>query len=64
MLSGHQKLRDVQLAAPQAPMDLRLGCRAVLLDADNRVVITDDDEVYGYVLQSRFHVESSSVLDE
>jgi len=45
-------------------MDLRLGCRAVLLDADNRVVITDDDEVYGYVLQSRFHVESSSVLDE
>jgi NADPH-dependent 2,4-dienoyl-CoA reductase/sulfur reductase-like enzyme len=48
VLSGHQKLTDVALAAPQAPMDLRLGRRAVLLDADNQVVITDDDEVYRY----------------
>ena len=48
VLSGHQKPADAQLPAPQAPMDLRLGRRAVLLDADNRVVITDDDEVYAY----------------
>ena len=48
VLSGHQKPTDVRLPGPEAPMDLRLGRRAVLLDAGNRVVITDDDEVYRY----------------
>jgi NADPH-dependent 2,4-dienoyl-CoA reductase/sulfur reductase-like enzyme len=48
VLSGHQKLADVRLPAPDAPMDLRLGRRAVHLDAVNRVVITDDDAAYQY----------------
>ncbi len=48
LLSGHQKLRDVQLPAPEAPMDLRLGRRAVHLDAESRVVITDNDEAFEY----------------
>ena len=42
VLSGHQKPRDVALPAPEAPMDLRLGRRAVLLDPISRVVTTDD----------------------
>jgi len=48
LLSGHQKPSDVALRMPEAPMELRLGRRAVLLDTDNQVVITDDDEVYRY----------------
>ena len=48
LLSGHQKPSDVALRMPEAPMELRLGRRAVLLDTENQVVITDDDEVYRY----------------
>src|SRR5256714_2299030 len=48
VLSGHQNLRDVRLPAPEAPMDLRLGRRAVDLDPVRRVVVTGDGDGYGY----------------
>jgi len=48
VLSGHQKLSDVRLPAPEAPMDLRLGRRAVDLDPVRRVVVTGDGDGYGY----------------
>jgi len=48
VLSGHQKPSDVRLPASEAPMDLRLGRRAVHLDPQNQVVITDNDEAFQY----------------
>src|SRR5437763_963568 len=48
VLSGHQKPSDVRLPASAAPMDLRLGRRAVHLDPQNQVVITDNDEAFQY----------------
>src|SRR5256885_8824434 len=48
VLSGHQKLADVRLPAPEAPMDLRLGRRAVGLDTRERVVFTDDGAEFEY----------------
>src|SRR2546421_10951920 len=48
VLSGHQKLSDVRLPAPEAPMDLRLGRRAVGLDTRERVVFTDDGAEFEY----------------
>src|SRR5437763_495400 len=48
MLSGHQKPADVMLPAPEAPMDLRLGRRAAVLDPFARLVCTDDGEVFEY----------------
>ena len=48
VLSGHQNLRDVRLPAPEAPMDLRLGRRAVGLDTRDRVVFTDDGAEHEY----------------
>src|SRR5438874_5976400 len=48
MLSGHQKPADVMLPAPEAPMDLRLGRRAAVLDPFAHLVCTDDGEVFEY----------------
>jgi NADPH-dependent 2,4-dienoyl-CoA reductase/sulfur reductase-like enzyme len=48
VLSGHQKLADVRLPIPEAPMDLRLGRRAVGLDTRDRVVFTDDGAEFEY----------------
>jgi NADPH-dependent 2,4-dienoyl-CoA reductase/sulfur reductase-like enzyme len=48
VLSGRQKLSDVWLPRPEAPMDLRLGRRAAELDAVRRLVTTDDGEVFEY----------------
>lgn len=48
VLSGHQKLSDVRLPAPEAPMDLFLGRRAVDLDPEARLVAADDGELYEY----------------
>jgi len=48
VLSGHQKPGDVRLPAPEAPMDLRLGGRAAVLDPLARLVFTDDGEVFEY----------------
>ena len=48
VLSGHQKLADVRLPTPEAPMDLRLGRRAVGLDTRDRVVFTDDGAEFEY----------------
>jgi NADPH-dependent 2,4-dienoyl-CoA reductase/sulfur reductase-like enzyme len=48
VISGHQTLHEVRLPAPEAPMDLLLGRRAVDLDPDRRVVETDNGEWYGY----------------
>jgi NADPH-dependent 2,4-dienoyl-CoA reductase/sulfur reductase-like enzyme len=48
ILSGHQTPREVRLPSPEAPMDLRLGRRAVDLDPVRRVVATDDGGRYAY----------------
>ena len=48
VLSGHQKPADVRLPASEAPMDLRLGRRAVGLDTRDRVVFTDDGAEFEY----------------
>jgi NADPH-dependent 2,4-dienoyl-CoA reductase/sulfur reductase-like enzyme len=48
LLTGHQSPRDVMLPAPEAPMELKLGRRAVALDAVGRQVTTDTGEVFDY----------------
>ena len=48
VLSGHQKPADVRLPASEAPMDLRLGRRAAVLDPFAHLVCTDDGEVFEY----------------
>jgi NADPH-dependent 2,4-dienoyl-CoA reductase/sulfur reductase-like enzyme len=48
LLTGHQTPRDVMLPLPEAPMDLKLGRRAVSLDAVRRLVATDTGEIFEY----------------
>jgi NADPH-dependent 2,4-dienoyl-CoA reductase/sulfur reductase-like enzyme len=48
LLSGRQTPRDVQLPLPEAPMDLKLGRRAVELDVIRRLVGTDTGEIFEY----------------